>query len=149
MADIDKINIQSTRPSAAPSAPNAVDIATNRLGQRIEKTTEGVASVSQGSNASQSSGGATVKVSSSLPKQTKIPSTEEEIRSAIEECWKEEIDTIRDEVRVLEKEEQVGMAYHITTRVIRLRQLHVAIKSLYEMAKNQLLEVYKTIFKAS
>lgn len=150
MADLNRISTPST-PTSAPTTPNVVDIATDKLGQRIGQTTEGVESISTtptgtaaSSTQTQGSGAQT-----SVKKAIAIPESEEELIKAIEDHLEKQIVEVQTEITKLKRMGGRGMAYHITVKVTELRQLQLAIKSLYEMAKAKLLEFYKAVFKLS
>lgn len=151
MSDINRIPSAPSTPAGAPNAgPNAVDIATTELGQRIEQTTEGAASAVTTNPA----GGATgtqrkADDTRSVRPIQAIPESEEKLIQAIEEHLEQQIQEVRAQIDAIKKTGGRGMAYQLTVKVAELRGLHATIKSLYEMAKTKLVEFYKTIFKVS
>ena len=151
MADINSIPTSSTPSSAPSSSSNVIDIATNKLGQRIGQTTEGVESVSTSATgtASSSAQSQNTTTAAASKRSTVIPESEEELRDAIEKHLESQIIEVKTEINTIKKQGGRGMAYHITVKVTELRQLQIAIKSLYEMAKVKLLEFYKAVFKVS
>lgn len=151
MADLNRISTPSA-PSSTPTGPNVVDIATDKLGQRIGQTTEGVESISAtptGTAASSSQSQGSGSAQASVKKIVTIPESEEELIKAIEDHLEKQIVEVQTEITKLKRMGGRGMAYHITVKVTELRQLQLAIKSLYEMAKAKLLEFYKAVFKLS